>query len=55
MAVNPREGDSVFRALGNAVPVSYLAQVKRATVVVYMEGREVTEELGSEFRKQENP
>lgn len=35
--------------------MSYLAQVKHVTVVVYMEGQDMTEELGSEFRKQENP
>ena len=46
---------SIFRALGKAVAVSYLAQVKHTTVVVHTEGQEMTEELCSDFRKPENP
>ena len=35
--------------------MSYLAQVKHATSVMYMEGQEMTEELCRECGKPENP
>lgn len=50
-----RRRHSILRALGSADAVSYLAQVKHTTAVVYMEGQEMTEEFCGEFRKAENP